>query len=124
MMRVPAYPRSSSDHTYQARSREPRGAPRALEPRVLIRRVVDDQFGEDADSALVRRGDELADVLERSVRLVDADVVRDVVAVVAQRRGEERQQPQRGDSEAGQIIESRREAANVADPVAVRVLER
>ena len=43
--------------------------------------------------------------LERAVGRVDLGVVGDVVAVVAQRRGIERQQPERGDAEVLQVVE-------------------
>ncbi len=61
---------------------------------MLIGGVVDDQLDEDADVPRVRRVDEPLEVVERAVARMDAQVVGDVVAVVAQRRGEEGQQPQ------------------------------
>ncbi len=51
------------------------------------------------------------------------DVVGDVVAVVAQGRGEEGQEPEAGDAEVLQVVESRDEAGEVADAVAVGVLK-
>ena len=59
----------------------------------------------------------------RAVVGVDDAVVGDVVPVVAQRRRVERQQPQRGDAEVGQVVEPRREPLEVAGAVAVRVGE-
>ena len=55
---------------------------------------------------------------------MDLGVVGDVVAVVAQRRGIKRQQPQRRDAQVLQIVELLRQAAKVADAVVVAVVER
>ena len=59
-----------------------------------------------------------------AVVAVDRAVVGDVVAVVAQRRRVERQQPERGDAEVAQVVETRREPVEIADAVAVGVGER
>ena len=50
--------------------------PRRLEPRVLIRRVVDDELGDDPQAARVRRVEKRAEVLQRAVARVHALVVR------------------------------------------------
>jgi len=55
---------------------------------------------------------------------VNAPVVRDVVPIVAERGGEERQQPKAGDAEVLQVVELGRQAGKVADAVAVAVKER
>ncbi len=68
--------------------------------------------------------DEPREVVERAVARVDVQVVGDVVAVVAQRRGKEGQQPEAGDAEALQVVELLREALKVADAVVVAVEER
>ena len=60
----------------------------------------------------------------RAVGRVDALVVGDVVAVVAQRRGIERQQPQRRDAEVLQIVELAPQALEIADAVIVGIEER
>jgi hypothetical protein len=67
-------------------------ASRALEPRVLVRGVVDDELDDDADAARVPRLDEVAEVVDRAVGGVDVLVLGDVVAVIAQRREVERQE--------------------------------
>ena len=56
-----------------------------LEPRVLVRGVIDDEFDQDPDAAVVRRFDERAEVVHRAEGGVDVAVVRDVVTVVAHR---------------------------------------
>ncbi len=91
---------------------------------MLVGRVVDDELEEDADLSIVRRPDEGPDLVERAVAPVNAPVVRDVVPIVAERGGEERQQPEAVDPEVLQVVESGRQAGKVTDAVAVAVKER
>ena len=100
----------------------PRAA-RALEPGVLVGGVVEDELGDDPQAAPVGLADEGPDVAQRAVVGVDRDVVGDVVAVVAQRRGIERQQPDGRDAEVLEVVEPRGQAREVADPVARRIHE-
>ena len=81
------------------------GAARSLEPRMLVGGVVDDQLDHHLHAALVGGVEELLEVVDGAVGRVDVDVVGDVVAVVAQRRGEERQQPEAGDAEVLQVVQ-------------------
>jgi hypothetical protein len=99
-------------------------AARALEPRVLIGRVVDDQFGDHAQAARMRFLNEALDVAERTVIGMHAPVVGDVVAVVAARRRIERQQPDRAHTQFGDVVELRNQAGEIADAVVVRIEER
>ncbi len=110
-------------HVVVALGRALRRLPRRLEPRVLIGRVVDDQFGEDAQPACVRFLEQHLEVAQRPVRRVDVAIVGDVVAVVAQRRRIERQQPDRVDAEVLNVIELLNQALEVADAVAVGIEE-
>ncbi len=96
---------------------------RRLEPGMLVGGVVDDQLDQHLHAALVRRVEERAEVVQGAVARVDADVVGDVVAVVAQRRGEERQQPEAGDAQVLQVVELLDQPAKVADAVVVGVVE-
>ncbi len=102
-----------------AKARARARAPGPLEPRVLVGRVVDHQLGDHLQPAPVRLADEEAEVADRAVRRVDVHVVGDVVAVVAQRRRIERQQPDGGDAEVAQVVELLRQPAEIADTVAV-----
>ena len=61
---------------------------------------------------------------ERAVARIDGRVIGDVVAVVAQRRRIERQQPEDVDAEVLQIVELPRQTLKIADAVAVAVEER
>ena len=96
-------------------------AARLLEPRMLIRGVVDDEIDQHADAALLGAVGELDEVAERAVARIDAVVVGDVVAVVALGGGLERHQPDGGDAEAVQIIEAAHQPLEIADAVAVGV---
>ena len=96
----------------------------ALEPVVLVGGMVDDELGDDTQSALLGFLDEALEILHRPEIGVDVAVVGDVVAVVAARRGIERQQPQRGDAEILQISQLLGQPGKIADAVIVAVGER
>ena len=95
-----------------------------LKPRVLIRRVIDDELNQHLQIALVRGVQERLEIVHRSVAGMDVVVVRNVVTVIAQGRWKERQQPEAGDAEILEIIELLRESLKVADPVVIAVEER
>ena len=78
-----------------------------LEPGVLVGGVVDDEFDEDLHAALVGGVEEELEIIEGAVVGMDVDVVGDVVAVVAEGRGKEGQEPEAGDAEVLQVIEAR-----------------
>ncbi len=107
-----------------ARGRARLGMARALEPRMLVGGVVDHQLSDHAQPARMRGGDEAPHFGQRAVFRMDVAVVRDVVAVVAARRGIEGQQPDRVDAEADQVVELRQQTGEVADPVTIGVVER
>ena len=98
--------------------------PGALKPRMLVRGVVDHQLGDDLEVALVGLAQEDLEVLERAVRRVHVVVVGDVVAVVPERAGIERQQPHRGHAQVLQVVELFGQPGEVADAVRVAVPER
>ena len=68
--------------------------------------------------------EERVEVGERAEQRVDGAVVADVVAEVPHRRGKDGGDPDRVDSELRQMLESLRNPVEIADAVAVRVLER
>ena len=94
-----------------------------LEPRVLVAGVVHHEVDDHADVALVRLVEEVVEVLDGAGLGKDVGEVGDVVATVAQRRGEERRHPQAVDAQPVQVVELLGQSAEVADPVAVGVLE-
>ena len=95
-----------------------------LEPRVGVRGVVHDEVDDHADPAPVRRVEELLEVIDGADLRQDVVVVGHVVAAVAEGRGEERRHPQAVDAEPGQVVELVGEPLEVADAVAVGVVER
>src|ERR1700730_10004115 len=55
---------------------------RALKPRVLVGRVVDDQLGNNADTAPMSLAQEKLEIMQRAVIGMDIRIVSDVIAVV------------------------------------------
>jgi len=118
----------------QARSGRPPPVPVALrrrsrrpalhEPGVLVAGVVDNEVHHQPHPAPVQLSDQLVDLGLSAEQRVDALVVADVVAVVGLRRRIHRREPQDVDAEVGQVVQPLQHAAEIADPVAVGVLER
>ena len=96
---------------------------RALKPGVLVRSVVDHQLGDDPQPALVSLLYEALELFERAVFWVHSGEVGDVISVVATGRGEKRLQPDRGHAQLLDVVELFGQSGEVADPVAVAVVE-
>ncbi len=107
-----------------ALGRAPGGLARRLEPRVLVGSVVEHQFGDHAQPARMGLAHQAADVGHRAVGRVHAHEVGHVVAVVAQRRRVEGEQPDRVDAEVAHVIELVDEPGKVAAAVTIGVVER
>src|SRR5438034_1486938 len=91
---------------------------------MLIRGVVDDQLGDDPQIAAMCFSHEVLEIRHPSIGRIDVLVIGDVIAVVAQRRGIEGQQPQRGNTEILQIIELSAQSLEIAAPIVIGVEER
>jgi len=91
---------------------------------VLVGGVVEHEFDHDAQVALMRGIEKPLEVVQRAVAGVHADVIRDVVAVVFERRGKERQQPEAGDAKALDVVELVVQPLEIADAVPVAITER
>src|SRR4051794_5624290 len=85
--------------------------------------MIDYQFGNNAEPALVGRGKKGTEIVEGAEVRIDVVIVRDVVAVVAHRRGIERQEPKRGDTEFLEVIKLINQSAKIADAIAIAVGE-
>ena len=96
---------------------------RRSEPGVLDRRVVRHHLDDHLDPEPVRVRHHPVEAGQVAVVGMDAQVVRDVVAVVVVGRGVERGQPDRVDTEAAQVGKAGADPAEVADTVTVGVLE-
>ena len=89
----------------------------------MIRSVIDHQLRDDAQPALVRRGEERLEIGERAIVRINIVVIRDVVAIIAQGGGIKREQPDRGHAKILEIIELADQAPEIAHSVAGAVLE-
>ena len=91
----------------------------SLEPGVLVGRVVHDQVHDDLQAALVRFGKQLVHIGHRAEQRVDVLVVGDVVLRGPVHRG----QPQHVHAKVGKIVEAAGDALQIADAVAIGILE-
>jgi len=106
----------------------PRGGTRlglacTLEPRVLVRSVVDDQFGDHPQPACMGFGDKTPGVGHGPVVAVYATVFGDVIAVVTAWRRVERQQPDGVYAEVGDVVELGDQPRKVTDAIVIGVEE-
>ena len=90
---------------------------------MLVRRVVDDEVGDDLDAVGLGGLDELRERAEVAKPGINAVEVGDVVAVVSLGRGEEGHQPDAGDAEAGKVVDAFGQTVKVADAVAIAIEE-
>ncbi len=96
---------------------------RSLEPGVLVGRVVHDQIHDDPQTTSVRFGEQFVHVFHRAEQRIDGLIVGDVVAVVVLRGLVYRRQPQHVHAKVREIVESAGDALQIADAVAVGILE-
>jgi hypothetical protein len=90
---------------------------------MLVAGVVHDEVQHDPDAPLARLVHEHLEVAHLAEPRVHAEVVSDVVPAVTPRRRVDGVQPDRGDAQAGQVIQPGDQAPEVAYPVVVGVLE-
>ena len=90
---------------------------------MLVGDVVRDDVDDRADPERTRLGDQLLGLLEGAEDGIDRPVVGDVVAGVGERGRVPGVEPEGVDAEILEIRESRANAGQVADSVAVRVAE-
>jgi hypothetical protein len=83
--------------------------------------VIHDKIDQDTKASLSTSLGELDKVSQRAVAGIDSVIIGNVVAIVATRRGLEREQPDGRCPQALQVIEAAEEASKIADPVSVRV---
>jgi hypothetical protein len=90
---------------------------------MLVARVSRNEVEQDADPELACGRDQRVEILERAQVLMDVEVVRDVIAPVAVRRGEGRVEPDAVDAEPVHVVQTPAQTGEVANAVAVRVRE-
>ena len=93
------------------------------EPGMLVGSVIENKIHDDADVALACLGGEAIKIGHRAVLRIDRGVVGDVVAEVDLWRRVDGRQPDRIDAERLQVVEARCDAVEIADSVAVGILE-
>src|SRR5437870_6515106 len=91
---------------------------------MLIRGVVDDQLGDDPQIAAMGFPHKVLEVRHPPIGRIDVLVIGDVIAVVAQGRGIEGQQPQRRNAEILQIIELAAQPREITASIVIGVEER
>ena len=90
---------------------------------MLIRRVVQHHFDNDPYSTLVSGFEEFFEIVQGSIAGMDGVVIRDIVAVVAQRGRKEWHQPDGVDAEFLQVVELLIQSLEVTDAVSIAVVE-
>ena len=93
------------------------------EPGVAIGGVAENLVDDDLQAQTVRLLHDAVEVGQGAEQRIDVAVVGDVVAEVRHGRGEEGRDPDRVHAEAGDVVQSRQHAGQVAHAVVVRVLE-
>jgi len=90
---------------------------------VLIRGVVDDELGDHLQAEPVGLEKHGAKVVERAELRVDVRIVRNVVAIVLQRRRVKGHEPDRVHAQVPDVFQFGRQPRKIADAVVVRVEE-
>ena len=94
-----------------------------LEPRVGVRGVVHDEVDDDAQTTVMGSIEECLEVLDRSQFLANPSVITDVVPTIAQWGVVERREPQAVHAEPLQVVQFGLQPLEVANAVAIGVLE-
>ena len=91
---------------------------------MLIGGMVDNQLCDNSQASRVSFVDKCLKILQRAVCRIYGRVVGNVVAIISERRGIEREQPNGGDAQVLQVVELLRQSAKVADAFIGAVEER
>ena len=83
--------------------------------------MVDHEIDQHPDAALLGGMGEFDKIAQRAIARIDTVIIGDVVPVVALRRYLKRHQPDRGDPQPVQIIETPHQPGEIADPVAIGI---
>src|SRR5438874_1070417 len=94
------------------------------EPGMLVRGMIGNEIEQDLQSTGMGGCEQTIEILQRAELRIDAVIVRNIIAEVEHRRGKDRRDPDRIDAEFYQVRNSSDDARQIADTVAVRVLER
>ena len=97
---------------------------RALKPLVLIRGMVQDQFSDDSQAAVMRLPQEDLEILQRAILRMNLAIVGDIIPVVLERRGVKRQQPHRRHPQVLKVVQLVRQARKVPAAIPVGIMKR
>ena len=97
---------------------------RRLEPWMLIGCVIHDELDHHLQVAVVSGLKKCPKIVDRAIHRVNVQVIGYVIAVILERRGEKRQQPQASDAQILQIIQFLQQSRKIADSIRIAVLER
>lgn len=97
---------------------------RLLEPLAVLAGVIWHKVQNKLDTGRIRGLEQILQILHRSERRVDCVEIGNIVAEIGHRRLEHRTQPCAGDAHLLQVRQLLNNAANVADTVAITVVER
>ena len=100
-----------------------RSMARGLEPGMLVRGVVDYQFGDYAQPPAMGLIDEAVEVRHVTDGRMHVMVIGDIIAVIEPRGRIEREEPERGHTQLLQIVELGDQAGKIADAITVAVKE-
>ena len=91
---------------------------------MLIGGVIEDQFGDDAQTAPMRLAQECLEICQCAVHRIHRAIIGNVITIIFERRGIKREQPDGGHPEVFNIIELLGQAAKIPGAVAVTVVKR
>ena len=86
---------------------------------MLVGGVVEDHVEHESDASFVCLADKLVKVVHCAEHGVDIAVIGHVVAAILERAHKERRDPQVVDAQIGQVVETLRDALEIAHAVAV-----
>ena len=86
--------------------------------------VVGNEIQQHLQAGAMRLSEQHIEVRQRPEQRIDADVVGDVIAEIGHRRGKNRADPDRIDPKLDQVRQAGDDAAQIADAVRIRILER
>ena len=94
---------------------------RSLKPRMLIRGMVDDQFGDHLEAEAVRLLQHVAKIVERAELRMHVLVIGNVIAVVFERRGVEGHQPDGIDAQVPDVLELGSQTLEISNAIGIGV---
>src|SRR5689334_9323334 len=89
---------------------------------MLVRRVIGHDIEDEPDATGMQLIEQTIKVFEGAEEWIDIRVIGNIVAEIEHRRAIYRGQPDRTDSQPREMIYSRKNTRQIADPVSIRIL--